>query len=216
MPKDAAPPSAGNLEALYRAPMMTSILAGMPKPPPADLDPYLDAAAKCFARYGIARTSVQDVAKEMGYNRATVYRKVGTVDAMSRLLFARDVDRFLATLTERDWEPPVPEMIVELIASTVEYIRAHPVIAKILADEVDSAANMLAKNLGFIHDHFIAGFTPPIEIGMQIGLLAQRNPIAVAEWVFRMLVTSVVLPPTGDLREMLRELFIPVLTPEQR
>ena len=40
--------------------------AGLPEPPPPDLDIYLDAAARCLARHGVGRTSVQDVARELG------------------------------------------------------------------------------------------------------------------------------------------------------
>ena len=46
-------------------------IAGLPSLPPSSLDQYLDAASRCFARYGIRRVSVQDVAKELGVNRTT-------------------------------------------------------------------------------------------------------------------------------------------------
>ncbi|WP_378740159.1 TetR/AcrR family transcriptional regulator [Nocardia brasiliensis] len=205
--------STEELKSRYRAPILTAIFEGMPPPPPPELDPYLDAAARCFARYGLSRTSVQDVANEMGYNRATVYRKIGTVDAISRLLFAREVDRFLATLTQREWEPPWPGLIVELMAGTIEYVRAHPVVAKLLADEMDSTTVELATSLASARDQFIAGFAPPLRLGMQIGLLAQRDPEAIAEWIFRMLTSSIALPPVGDLRQVLSEVIVPVLSP---
>ena len=48
---------------------------GIPSPPGGDLDPYLDAATRCFVRYGVRRTSVQDVADELGVNRTTLYRR---------------------------------------------------------------------------------------------------------------------------------------------
>lgn len=197
----------------YAAPMMAAFVDGMPENPPAELDPYLDAAARCFARYGHSRTSVQDVANEMGYNRATVYKKVGTVDAITQLLFAREVHRYLDTMGDRDWGIPGPDTIVEILAVSVGYIREHPVVAKVLADEMASTAGVLAKNIGSLRDYFLAGMTTPITLGMQLGSLAQRDPTAVIEWIFRMLISLIVLPPVGDLRETLREFFIPVLTP---
>lgn len=197
----------------YAAPMLAAFIDGMPEQPSAALDPYLDAAARCFARYGHSRTSVQDVANEMGYNRATVYKKVGTVEAMTQLLFAREVHRYLDTMGDRDWGVPGPDTVVEILAVTVDYIRAHPVVAKILADEMDSTAGVLAKNLGWLRDHFLAGMTTPMTVGMELGLLARRDPTAVIEWIFRMLISLIVLPPVGDIRETLRELFIPALTP---
>src|SRR3546814_18879186 len=55
-------------------------LTGVPPVPAVELDPYLDAAARCFTRFGITRTRVPDVAAEVGVSRVTVYRPVGTVE----------------------------------------------------------------------------------------------------------------------------------------
>ena len=70
---------------------LPGLATGIPAPPPASLDPFLDAAARCFARHGIKRMSVQDVARELRVNRATVYRQIGNVDQQVRLLLARDL-----------------------------------------------------------------------------------------------------------------------------
>ena len=44
---------------------------GVPAVPPPTLDPYLDAAARCFARHGLRRTRVTDIADEVGVSRVT-------------------------------------------------------------------------------------------------------------------------------------------------
>src|SRR5579884_3492717 len=76
-------------------------LTGVPPVPPEELDPYLDAAARCFGRFGISRTRVPDVAAEVGVSRVTVYRQVGTVEDMARMLLARDMHRLLMRSEER-------------------------------------------------------------------------------------------------------------------
>src|SRR3546814_393937 len=73
-------------------------LTGVPPVPAVELDPYLDAAARCFTRFGITRTRVPDVAAEVGVSRVTVYRQVGTVEDMARLLLARAMHRILTAL----------------------------------------------------------------------------------------------------------------------
>ena len=36
----------------------------------------LDAAASCYARFGLAKTTAEDVAREAGVSRATLYNKL--------------------------------------------------------------------------------------------------------------------------------------------
>ena len=45
-----------------------------PEPEPALRDRVLAAAYECVARFGIAKTTVEDVVKQSGVSRATVYR----------------------------------------------------------------------------------------------------------------------------------------------
>ena len=75
----------------HKTPPPFSVLSGIPPAPNPDLDPYLDAAAECFARHGVQRASVQDVARRLGVNRTTVYRQIGNVEDMVRL--GKDVEK---------------------------------------------------------------------------------------------------------------------------
>ena len=56
----------------------------LPGPPPASLDPVLDATVECIARHGLAKTSLSDIARELGVAPSTVYRKVGSVENAAR------------------------------------------------------------------------------------------------------------------------------------
>src|SRR5579883_2394133 len=46
----------------------------LPLPVPATLDPVLDATVECLGRHGLSRTSLSDIAREMGVAPSTVYR----------------------------------------------------------------------------------------------------------------------------------------------
>ena len=82
----------------------------LPLPPDPALDPVLDAATECLARHGISKTTLSDIAREMGVAPSTVYRKVGSVDNVTMLVFAREAQRFLeripATLTDGHRDQP--------------------------------------------------------------------------------------------------------------
>src|SRR5580700_453552 len=123
--------------------MLAQLLRGLPDEPPPSLDPYLDAATRCIVRHGIERTTVQDVANDMGLNRGTIYRQVGTMENQIRLLAARDVRRHLASLPARVVGLSGPPLVVELAAIGVEDARGHPILAKILADEPGLVGNIL-------------------------------------------------------------------------
>ena len=189
---------------------LPKLTKGLPPPPPASLDPFLDAAAQCFSRYGIRRTSVQDVAEAMRINRTTVYRQVGNVESMVRLLTAREMHRLLTTLARQASGKLGPAEVVELLAAAVEYARAHPVVAKVIADEPE----LLGRGLTDVPEFLGRAATvmaPLLDSAMRAGHLARRDPIVVAEWLSRIGATVILAPPPGDLRAFLRELLLPSL-----
>jgi AcrR family transcriptional regulator len=194
---------------------LPGLATGIPAPPPATLAPFLDAAAVCFARHGIKRTSVQDVARELRVNRATVYRQIGNVDQQVRLLLARDLHRLLASLPGALSGATGPEAIVELLDAIVTYAREHPVLVKVLADEADLIGPFLVSDMPDLVGRVAAAITPLLDAAMAGGLLARRDPVVVAEWVVRLGVSLILAPPPGDLSRFIAELLVPALSPHE-
>lgn len=190
--------------------------AGLPAPPPAALDPFLDAAAACFARHGIKRTSVQDVARELRVDRTTVYRQVGNVDRQVRLLLARDLNRLLASLPAALGVEPGTEVVVNLLDAIVSFARAHPVLEKVLADEPDLVGLFLVSDMPELVGRVAAALAPLLESAMVSGQLARRDPVVVAEWLVRVGASLVLAPPPGELRAFLAEILVPALAPTQK
>jgi len=191
---------------------LRSLVKGLPAPPPASLDPYLDAAARCFARHGIRRTSPQDVAAELKVNRTTVYRQVGNVESMLRLLSARELHRLLGEVHRAIGGALGPETVVEVLVGVVDLVRAHPVVAKVLADErelIGLGMDDIPELLGRI----AAAIVPPLELAMAAGFLARRDPVVVAEWLARVAGSAVIAPPPGDLADFFRVFIVPTLQP---
>src|SRR3954465_4504351 len=62
----------------------------------------VDAALRCIARWGVAKTTLDDVAREAGCSRATVYRVVpGGKDGLVETVVTTEASRFFAALAER-------------------------------------------------------------------------------------------------------------------
>lgn len=190
-------------------------IQGLPPPPPASLDPFLDATSRCFARYGVRRTSVQDVAQELGVNRTTVYRQVGNIEQQIMLLAARDSHRLLSTLPGRIAFPIGPQSVVELIATLVRESRNHPVMAKMLADERDLIGSFVARDVTDLMERATASFVPLVSLAISTGHLARRDPVVLAQWLVRITASLILIEPPGNLEEFLGELLIPALTPPE-
>ena len=193
-------------------PLSTSI-KGMPPVPPPTLDPFLDATSRCFARYGVRRTSVQDVAQELGVNRTTVYRQVGNIEQQAKLLAVRDSHRLLASLPKRISIPVDAAAVVEVLATLVREARAHPVMAKMLADERDLIGSFVARDVPELMERATTAFAPLVTLAVGTGRLAHRDPVILAQWLVRITASLILIEPPGDLDRFLAELLIPALTP---
>jgi AcrR family transcriptional regulator len=188
-------------------------LAGSVPAPPAAVDPYLDAAVRCFTRHGIGRTSVQDIARELRVDRTTVYRQVGNVSSIVRLLAGRELHRFLADLPGRLTGLRGPEAIVDLLAAAIEFAQGHPVLRKVLADEPELIGPFIVAELPMMIDLMAAAATPLLHAAMEAGEVAPRDPERLAQMLVRICIPLVLAPPPGDVTTVLAELLLPPQTP---
>ncbi|MEJ5256335.1 MAG: TetR/AcrR family transcriptional regulator [Acidimicrobiales bacterium] len=189
---------------------------GIPTPPAEELDPFLDAAARCFARYGVRRTSVQDVANELGVNRATVYRQVGTIDQQIRLLIARDLHRLVAELPASLAGKSGPRAVVELMATIIGFASEHPVLTKVLQDEPELIGPFLVSDLPEVITRVTAAIAPLLDAAMAANQIATRDPGLLAESLVRLGITLILAPPPGDLDAFLAEVLVPTLKPSPK
>jgi AcrR family transcriptional regulator len=191
---------------------LPGLAAGLPAPPEA-LDPVLDAAATCFARHGVRRTSVQDIARELRVDRTTVYRQAGNVDRIVRLLMARELHRLLEALPDSLLGLHGPAVIVDVVATVVAYGRNHPVLAKVVSDEPELIGPFLLTDAPVMLDQIGALIAPVLAAAMDAGEIARRDPDAIAHLLVRLCLSLLLAPPPGDPAEVLAELLVPALTP---
>jgi len=185
---------------------------GLPPRPDEAIWPYLDAAVRCVERFGWARTSVRDIAAEAGVERTTVYRRVGSMDQVFRLLVAREAHLLLESLPETlPAGVDGPDLAVELLAAAVERCVAHPVLSKIRVDEPEVAAGFLARGVPELITRIADTLAPMFTAAMDLGVLARRDPVVLGEWIARIGLSLLLAPPAGDLRAFLREILDPVL-----
>jgi AcrR family transcriptional regulator len=184
---------------------------GLPPVPAAVLDPYLDAAASCFARHGLRRTRVTDIAEEVGVSRVTVYRQVGTTEDAARLLLARELDRLVSSLLPTLLAADDADGIVAVIASAVDFAVTHPVMRKVLQDEADLVGAFVMNEFGTVLERLLLLAEPVVRRLDEIAGTRGIDIPVLAEWVARVVLTMVVGPPAGPPQEFLREVLRPLL-----
>lgn len=176
----------------------------------------LDAAARCVQRYGWARTSVRDVAREAGVERTTVYRRVGSMPDIFRLLVALELHRLIVDLpSSLPADADGPGLVTNLLASAVERSLVHPVVAKVQADEPELIGAFLASGVSELIGRAASTLGPMLRVAMDAELIAGRDPQVLAECIVRLGLSLLVAPPPGDLRVFLAEILHPLLRPSK-
>lgn len=91
----------------------------------------LDAVVACAARWGIDKTTVDDVAREAGVSRATIYRLFPSgKSAMVQLTTNREVVSILTGMLERvERCNALIDAVVELLHGGTNLVAAQPVVA---------------------------------------------------------------------------------------
>ncbi|MCW2944375.1 MAG: transcriptional regulator, TetR family [Actinoallomurus sp.] len=175
----------------------------------------VNAAEGCFARYGVGKTTVEDIAAAAGLSRATVYRSfAGGRDEVILTVILRDLRRFLDHLAGRlSREPSVPDAIVEGVIDAVAFVRGEPRVAALLTPEaaghtqaavVGAAENVLDLCADYVRPHF--------EIAQREGLLrADITVEGAVEFLFRIISSMIVMPREDEPREFLRTYVVPAL-----
>ena len=90
----------------------------------------LDAAEACFSRFGLDKTTVDDIAAEAGMSRSMVYRVVDGRDDLLDGVLARLTERYIAHLAAQlDPDASLADVLVDAIGDVVALARTDPTVA---------------------------------------------------------------------------------------
>jgi AcrR family transcriptional regulator len=157
------------------------------------------ALLRCLGRYGLAKTNLEDVAREAGCSRATLYRWVESKPELLRLAVASEEARVLGLLHETiTGGADLPEAIVAGVVAAAGELAGHDALQFLLAHEPGTVYRHLSFAEGDalmlrVADALAPAFArwlPPDE--------AQRA----ADWLVRVVRTSCLTPkPALDLAD---------------
>jgi AcrR family transcriptional regulator len=94
----------------------------------------IEAAMRCIDRHGAAKTTLSDVAAELGVTRQTVYRYFPSTDELFGAVGRAAADNYLDRLAVHLAGTTDPaELVVEALAFTLERLPAEPYLSLLLA-----------------------------------------------------------------------------------
>jgi AcrR family transcriptional regulator len=199
----------------------TATLAAAAAPDPALAnDPaaaIVEAAARCFARWGIPRTRVEDIAVEVGIARPHIYRHFASKDAIVHAVVLRQIRHHHRRLAERfPHQGPAADLIIGSLISGIRETAADPDMkflvgaAHVTAQSLTSSPEIVAE----LRTHW----TPLLEYARGRGELRDGLDIAkAARWLvfvqFSYLALPEMVPPPPELDDELRRFVLPALIP---
>jgi AcrR family transcriptional regulator len=111
----------------------------VPESDDSTADRIVDAALRQFELFGVARTTVEQITKRSGLSRVTLYRRFPGKQNLIEAVILREVRRFLEQLDARLDQLATPqEKITEGFAFTVDAIRSHVLLNRLLQSEPES------------------------------------------------------------------------------
>jgi AcrR family transcriptional regulator len=170
----------------------------------------LDAAADLLAKHGIRRTSMDDIAREAGCARPTIYRHYPTRDALLGALLLRETGRYLEQLERLQTASKSSRVLEDSFVFTLRYLREHPVARGLLSLEAESILPLMRGASGGVMSAIVDAVAALVSRQMDEGILRRSDPHLVAEAFIRFVASFIFLPHVGadiDDEKRMRTLF---------
>jgi AcrR family transcriptional regulator len=156
-----------------------------------------DAALVCVARWGLTKTTLEDVAREAGCGRATIYRTFegGKAEVM-RATLGNELARFEAEVGDAFDAAPdhLEDAVVAGVVAAAAFLRGHDALQYLLRHEPDVVLPWVSfHRIGVLYDAVAAFATPRLVRFIPDPVAAGRA----AEWLARVVLSYVANPSDG-------------------
>jgi len=168
----------------------------------------LDAAGACIARYGVQKTTIDDVVKRAGVARATLYKHVpGGRDEIILEVLVREGRRNTHVVLEAIARAEsLQDSITDGILAAVERIQADDHLAYLFSPEIIGPASRLQGAGARLVDVTAQLVGPVIEAGRGTGQVPEDlDERDAAEWTLRIFLSLLAFEgPDGRTKAQLR------------
>jgi AcrR family transcriptional regulator len=158
----------------------------------------------CVARYGLAKTTVEDVVKESGVSRATIYRQFpGGRDELLRETVGWEIGRYFIRLADHvQGAADLADLLEDGLVFARRTLLEHELLQKILVTEPERLLGLLSteatKTLPFIADFLLPYLAREERAGR---LRAGVDPDRAADYLARAVLSLIGAPGRFDLED---------------
>jgi len=190
-----------------------------PAPTESVEDRAVRATLACVARHGLAKTTFDDVAREAGCARATLYRYFGGKRQLVRITIAREAAGIAAGIrAAADAEQTFEDAVVAMFVRAARELRENQALLFLFAFEPELVLPHVTFDAG---NRFLIGAGAAISPALGRFLPADRVERA-GEWLARVALTHALSPTSpidltdeAETRALVRGLVLPgLLRPE--
>jgi len=175
----------------------------------------LEAAARCVRRYGLRRTTMEEVARLAGVSRGTVHRYFRDKDTLLREVFTRADSEVIREITAAmDAQPTLLEQVVALALRIRAY--EEEALLELRDTEPEVVAVMLTSGAGPMLGRWVDVLVPYVEAAVARGEVRPDLDVRRAsEWTMRIILSLQTTPSVtfdrtspDDLRAFLADHLI--------
>jgi AcrR family transcriptional regulator len=183
--------------------------------PDDEMVAVLDAAAGCYLRLGVTKTTAADIAAAAGISRATLYRRFGSQESIFLAVLERESMAMAAEVQEHLAGVDDPaERLVESMMFSIGQIGSRPVHAAIFTGESAAWAAGRAIRMEALRRIGAAAIRPLLGHALDSGVLSDEDVAGLIDWIIRVLLSYAAIPgpaelAPADIRRQLTSWFLP-------
>jgi len=178
----------------------------------------VEAALRCISRWGTAKTTIDDIAREAGCSRATIYRLfAGGKDAVLSAVASTEVERFFTGLAGRmQAAETMEDVLVAGITEAGRRIQDHAALQYLLANQPET----IVPHLAFKQAEALLGRASSFGAPYLARWLDLPDALRAAEWAARIVLSfgscpaaDVDLADEPSVRQFVATFMVPGLIP---
>jgi len=187
-------------------------------------DRLLDAAEACIERFGLAKTTVEDIATAAKVSRATIYRYFDNRDELVLAVVLRSLEQSgegdLSTFfVEADTPDRFGDALVEAMVHLLDRLRHDPKLEVLLNRDTAGVSASISGASEALFAFVLDDWRPLMTAAQADGLIrADLEVDELSEWLLRAIVSLLTVEgprhhSAQDERRLLATFVVPAMTP---